>query len=234
MHTKPSELPIVDGREEMTREPLEWGTNCLNAPDRGPHECNGKCGSSHKCLRCGCLCLCQWCNMGNPRCQSSVSDRWIHTDTPVGRITCLDEPATPKVAETQPAAGISKIFGTWPGDETDQELLGALNEIRKPETQPVSQELPTNERALTLEEWITEADAMQELAEKYIRECGILRAELAKLKSVDAESAERDLKERMQNAIALLNREFWDADEQIAEALAILAPAATLAGRGEQ
>lgn len=67
----------------------------------------------------------------------------------------------------------------------------------KPETQPVSQELPTNERALTLEEWITEADAMQQLAEKYIRECGILRAELAKLKSVDAESAWIDVNQEL-------------------------------------
>lgn len=129
-----SKLPIVDGREERTHEPLEWGTNCLSAPDRGPHECNGKCGSSHKCLRCECLCLCQWCNMGNPRCQSSVSDRWIHTDTPVGRITCIDEPAAPKVAETQPA------ISTVPELADYASRIANRNEA-KLETQPATEEL---------------------------------------------------------------------------------------------
>lgn len=28
--------------------------------------------------------------------------------------------------------GVSKIFGTWPGDETEAELLAALDEVRKP------------------------------------------------------------------------------------------------------
>jgi hypothetical protein len=33
---------------------------------------------------------------------------------------------------TPAKSGISKFFGTWPGDETDEQLLGALSEIRKP------------------------------------------------------------------------------------------------------
>ena len=77
---------------EMTHEPLEWGTNCLSSPDRGPHECNGRCVGFHICLRCGCRCLCGWCNEGNPRCQSSVSEKLVHTDTPIGRVVCIDPP----------------------------------------------------------------------------------------------------------------------------------------------
>jgi hypothetical protein len=76
-----------------THEPLEWGTNCLQAPDRGPHECSGICNGQHVCIRCGAFCLCRWCNEGNPRCQSSVTERLVHTDTPVGRVMCCDPPA---------------------------------------------------------------------------------------------------------------------------------------------
>ena len=39
-----------------------------------------------------------------------------------------DKPAAPPVA--QEPNNIGKIYGTWPGDETDQELLDALSELR--------------------------------------------------------------------------------------------------------
>ncbi len=87
-------------REEPTHESLEWGTNCLNAPDRGPHECNGRCFDKHICLRCGCSCLCQSCNEGNMRCRSSVTERWVHTDTSIGRHMCFDPPSvSPQLRE---------------------------------------------------------------------------------------------------------------------------------------
>jgi hypothetical protein len=76
-------------------EPHEWGANCPQAPDLGPHECNGKsCTDKHVCLRCGAFCLCRWCNAGNPRIPSSVSDALVHTDTPVGRVKCIDPPSS--------------------------------------------------------------------------------------------------------------------------------------------
>jgi hypothetical protein len=31
---------------------------------------------------------CRWCEEGNPRIRSSVSDAFVHTDTPVGRVAC--------------------------------------------------------------------------------------------------------------------------------------------------
>lgn len=81
----------------VRHEPLMWGTNCLSAPDRGPHECAGSNGvctkdGKHVCCRCGAFCLCPLCNEGNPRCQSSVLDAMIHTDTPVGRTKCINPP----------------------------------------------------------------------------------------------------------------------------------------------
>ena len=81
---------------QPTHEPLEWGTNCLQAPDHGPHECNGCCKPPrHTCLRCGAFCLCDACNNGEPRMRSSVSEeRWVHTDTPVGRVMCIDPPVS--------------------------------------------------------------------------------------------------------------------------------------------
>jgi hypothetical protein len=38
-------------------------------------------------------------------------------------------------------AGVSKIFGTWPGDETDEQLLGALEEYRTPSLSPEMKQL---------------------------------------------------------------------------------------------
>lgn len=32
--------------------------------------------------------LCRYCDEGNPRVQSSVSEQFVHTDTPVGRVVC--------------------------------------------------------------------------------------------------------------------------------------------------
>jgi hypothetical protein len=31
---------------------------------------------------------CPWCADGNPRVRSSVSEAFVHTDTPVGRVVC--------------------------------------------------------------------------------------------------------------------------------------------------
>lgn len=31
---------------------------------------------------------CMWCRSGNPRVRSSVSEAFVHTDTPVGRVVC--------------------------------------------------------------------------------------------------------------------------------------------------
>ena len=59
------------------------------------------------------------------------------------------EPADP------PVAGVAKFFGTWPGDETDAELLGALDEIRKPA--PVAEEGAAEQ---TFEEWWAEEISM--------------------------------------------------------------------------
>jgi hypothetical protein len=86
--------------QPASHEPLEWGTNCLAAPDRGPHECagdNATClkDGKHICCRCGAFCLCPECNIGEPRIRSSVSDRWVHTRTPTGRGVCIDPPAEP-------------------------------------------------------------------------------------------------------------------------------------------
>ena len=80
----------------LAHEPFEWGNNCPQAPDRGPHECVGKVGHhgpDHVCCRCGVHNQCCWCNEGYfPPCHSSVSDKWVHTDTPVGRVLCFDPP----------------------------------------------------------------------------------------------------------------------------------------------
>jgi len=47
-------------------------------------------------------------------------------------VVALEAPARP-VASLLPqdeASGVSAFFGTWPGDETDEELLDALEAIR--------------------------------------------------------------------------------------------------------
>ncbi len=31
---------------------------------------------------------CRYCDEGNPRVRSSVSERFVHTDTPIGRVVC--------------------------------------------------------------------------------------------------------------------------------------------------
>lgn len=42
---------------------------------------------------------CNWCAQGNPRVRSSVSDAWVHTDTPVGRVICRAPQTTQPSAE---------------------------------------------------------------------------------------------------------------------------------------
>jgi len=88
--------PDVSAELHLAHEPFEWGNNCPNAPDRGPHECVGKVGQhgpEHVCCRCGVHNQCCWCNEGYfPPCPSSVSDKWVHTDTLVGRVLCFDPP----------------------------------------------------------------------------------------------------------------------------------------------
>lgn len=36
--------------------------------------------------------LCRWCDSGNPAVPSSVSDKMVHPDTPVGRVVCGKTP----------------------------------------------------------------------------------------------------------------------------------------------
>lgn len=124
-----------------THEPLEWGTNCPNAPDSGPHECAGHnliCAEKkqHVCLRCGSLCLCKWCNEGNPRVRSSVSDKWVHTDTQIGRQICVDAPvedadldavAQENATRTQTSAG--SVDG--PQEETEKPLYDLVDRFSR-------------------------------------------------------------------------------------------------------
>ncbi len=35
---------------------------------------------------------CRYCAEGNPRVRSSVSEAYVHTDTPIGRVVCKAEP----------------------------------------------------------------------------------------------------------------------------------------------
>lgn len=97
------ELAWADAASKLPKQepprhaPLQWGENCSAAPDRGPHECAGDdatCLREHKhvCCRCGDLCPCRLCNLGNPRVQSSISMELVHTDTPLGRTTCIAQP----------------------------------------------------------------------------------------------------------------------------------------------
>jgi hypothetical protein len=44
--------------------------------------------------------LCRWCAEGNPRIPSSVSDVFVHTDTPVGRVLCDQRPLADRLLKT--------------------------------------------------------------------------------------------------------------------------------------
>lgn len=50
-------------------------------------------------------------------------------------------PAAKLSPEMEPANGLSKVIGAWSGDETDAELLSALDEIRKPSLSPEMEQL---------------------------------------------------------------------------------------------
>ena len=53
--------------------------------------------------------------------------------------TLWEQPPAPRPVKTAPVAqlqpqdetsGVAAFFGTWPGEESDEELLAALSEIR--------------------------------------------------------------------------------------------------------
>lgn len=46
---------------------------------------------------------CKWCEEGNPRVRSSVSEAFVHTDTPVGRAVCTLGPETAESTVEQSA-----------------------------------------------------------------------------------------------------------------------------------